>query len=105
MQLVRNADALALRGQVWIINPQDGESTARFKAKHAAPFLFLTDEQLVVIGQYEIYNTLHPVHGHIPYPTTFIIKRDGTIGWRFLGLESRDRPSVENILAVLDEIQ
>ena len=104
MQLVQHTEQLNERAQIWIVNPQDAESTARFKAKHAAPFVFLADENLAVIGQYEIYHTLDAAHGHIPYPTTFIIKPDGTVGWRFLGLEPRDRPRVENILAVLNEI-
>jgi peroxiredoxin len=102
--LVQHAEVLASRAQIWIVNPQDAESTARFKAKHRAPFLFLVDEELRVIKQYGVYHTLHPAHGHIPYPTTFSIKPDGTVSWRFLGLQPRDRPRVEQILSVLDKL-
>ncbi len=103
--MVEDAKELESRATVWIINPQDLAATKQFKEKRSAPFVFLADEDLDVIHLYGIYHTLHPEHGHIPYPVTFIIKPDGTIAWRYLGLKPRDRPNVEKILQVLDGIQ
>ncbi len=103
-ELVENAHELQTRATVWIVNPQDPASTARFKEKRAAPFTFLCDEDLKVINQYGIYHRQHEAHGHIPYPVTFLIKPDGTVAWRFLGLKPRDRPQVQDIIQALDAL-
>ncbi|MBI5031874.1 MAG: redoxin domain-containing protein [Chloroflexi bacterium] len=102
MQLVEHAQELQQRATVWVINPQDEISTGRFKEKRAAPFTFLADENLEVINLYGIYHTQHEEHGPIPYPVTFIIKPDGTVAWRFLGLKPRDRPKVEDVIRALE---
>lgn len=104
MQLVEHANELQSRATIWVINPQDIASTARFKEKRGAPFVFLADENLDVINQYGIYHMQHEEHGHIPYPVTFIVKPDGTVAWRFLGLKPRDRPKVEDLMQALDAI-
>jgi glutaredoxin-dependent peroxiredoxin len=103
--LVEHAQELQTRATVWVINPQDAASTARFKEKRAAPFVFLADENLDVVNLYGIYHTRHAEHGHIPYPVTFVVKPDGTIAWRFLGLQPRDRPKVGDVIRQLDAIQ
>jgi glutaredoxin-dependent peroxiredoxin len=102
--LVEHAPELQSRAAVWVINPQDAASTARFKEKRSAPFVFLADENLDVVNLYGIYHTRHVEHGHIPYPVTFIVKPDGTIAWRFLGLQPRDRPKVEDVIGALDAL-
>lgn len=102
--MVENAPALESRATFWIVNPQDRETTLQFKAKRQAPFVFLADPDLQSIHLYGVYHTIHAEHGHIPYPVTFVIRPDGTIAWRYLGLKARDRPTVEQILKVLDEL-
>ena len=102
MQLVEHAQELQQRAIVWVINPQDVASTVHLKEKRAAPFTFLADDNLDAVEIYGIYHTQHEDHGHIPFPVTFIVKPDGTVAWRFLGLKPRDRPKVENVLHVLD---
>ncbi len=92
------------RATIWVINPQDIVSTARFKEKRSAPFTFLADENLEVINLYGIYHTQHAEHGPIPYPVTFIVKPDGIVALRFLGLQPRDRPQVEEVIQTLDTI-
>lgn len=103
-QLVEHAQELQQRATVWIINAQDVDSTVRFKEKRAAPFTFLADENLEVVNLYGIYHTQHEEHGHIPYPVTFVVKPDGTVAWRFLGLKPRDRPKIEDVIQALDAI-
>ncbi len=102
--MVEHAQELQSRAAVWVINPQDVASTARFKEKRNAPFVFLADENLDVVNLYGIYHTQHAEHGHIPYPVTFVVKPDGTIAWRFLGLQPRDRPKVEDVIEALNAI-
>ncbi len=104
MELVEHAQELQQRASVWIINPQDIASTDRFKHKRSAPFTFLADENLEAVNLYGIYHMRHEDHGHIPYPVTFIVKPDGTVAWRFLGLLPRDRPKVEDVIRALDTI-
>ena len=103
-QLVEHAQELQQRAIVWVINPQDVVSTARFKERRSAPFTFLADENLEVVNLYGIYHMQHAEHGHIPYPVTFIVKPEGTVAWRFLGLQPLDRPKVEEVIQALDTI-
>jgi peroxiredoxin len=100
--LVEHAQELQTRAAIWVINPQDVVSTARFKEKRSAPFTFLADENLEVVNLYGIYHIRHAEHGHIPYPVTFIINPNGIVAWRFLGLKPRDRPKVEEVINALD---
>ncbi len=104
MGLVEQADEILSHATVWVINPQKAAETARFKEKRGAPFVFLADEDLRVVHLYGIYHMVHPEHGHIPYPVTFIVKPNGTIAWRYLGLKPRDRPKVEDVLNALKAI-
>ncbi|MBI3742069.1 MAG: redoxin domain-containing protein [Chloroflexi bacterium] len=101
---MEQAAELTARATLWVINPQSVADTARFKAKRAAPFVFLADEDLAVIHLYGIYHTVHDEHGPIPYPTTIVVKPDRTIAWRFLGLKARDRPAVQALLDALNAL-
>jgi len=102
--LVEHQQEFENRASIWVINPQDVDATKRFKEKHNASFVFLADENLAVVNQYGIYHMVHEEHGHIPYPVTFIIKPEGTIAWRYLGLKPRDRPKVEDVLEALEHL-
>ncbi len=102
---MEHAADLQARATLWVINPQDVASTARFKEKRRAPFVFLADEHLDVVNLYGIFHMQHPEHGSIPYPVTFVVKPDGCVAWRFLGLGPRDRPRVEDLLRVLDAMR
>ena len=104
MQLVEHKSEFQARAIVWIINPQDVGETKKFKDKRAAPFVFLADENLDVVNVYGIYHVRPEEHGHIPYPVTFVVRPDGTIAWRFLGLQPRDRPKVDDVLAALEQL-
>lgn len=99
--MVEHRHELELRAKVWIINPQDVVATKRFKEKRDAPFVFLADENLGVVNLYGIYHMVHEEHGHIPYPVTIVIKPDGAVAWRYLGLKPRDRPKVEDVIEAL----
>ncbi|MBI5033037.1 MAG: redoxin domain-containing protein [Chloroflexi bacterium] len=103
-QLLEQALELQQRATVWIINPQDIASTARYKERRSGPFTFLADENLEVVNLYGIYHMQHAEHGYIPYPVTFIVKPDDTVARRFLGLQPRDRPKVEDVIQTLDSI-
>jgi peroxiredoxin len=92
------------RASIWIVNPQDTRATKRFKEKHRAPFAFLADENLDVVNLYGIYHIRYEEHGHIPYPVTFVIRPNGTVAWRYLGLKPRDRPKVEDVLKALEQL-
>jgi peroxiredoxin len=102
--LVEHRREFENRESVWVINPQDVAATKRFKEKSGAPFVFLCDENLDVVNRYGVYHMKHEEHGYIPFPVTFVIKPDGTIAWRYLGLKPRDRPEVADILDAIDHI-
>lgn len=102
--MVEHQKEFETRASVWIVNPQNIEETKKFKEKRSAPFVFLADENLAVVNLYGIYHMVHEEHGHIPYPVTFVIKPDGTVAWRYLGLKPRDRPKLEDVLTALAQL-
>ena len=44
------------------------------------------------------------VQGDLSQPSSFIIQRDGTVAYAYVGADMADRPSVEFILDTLDEM-
>ena len=47
---------------------------------------------------------LHPQEG-ISRPAVFVIDREGTIRWQFVGMSASERASIDTVLAELKAIQ
>jgi peroxiredoxin len=70
----------------------------------APRFPFLTDTDHQVIDRYGLFNPDDPRGRQITHAATFIIDREGVVLWRFVEVDYRLRPSNEDLLAVLREL-
>jgi peroxiredoxin len=68
------------------------------------PFLVLTDPDLRVISRYGV---LHQPDDHgqgIARPSVFLLDRERTVRYAYVGADPNDRPNVETLLLALDSI-
>jgi peroxiredoxin len=68
-------------------------------------FPLLSDPDHAVIARYGLLNQADPEARPIPHPTTFVIDRGGVVRWKFIEINYRIRPTNEDILAALVEVQ
>jgi len=68
-------------------------------------FPFLFDEGHKVIDRYGLFNDADPRGRLITHPATFIIDRDGVVRWKFVEVDYRIRPTNEDVLAALAQLQ
>lgn len=64
----------------------------------------LSDPGAAVINRYGLYNQDDPRGRAIPHPTTYVIDREGVVRWKMTEINYRIRPTNEDILAALAEI-
>lgn len=50
------------------------------------------------------YNVLHPQEG-IARPSAFVLDREGTVRWYYVGMAASDRPPIGTIMSQLEAIQ
>ncbi len=66
-------------------------------------FQLLSDPDNAVINRYGIFN---PDGGRpIPHPTTLVIDKQGVVRWKFIEIDYRIRPTNEDILAAVAELE
>ena len=71
----------------------------------APRFPFLTDEGHRVVDRYGLFNDADPRGRQIAHPATMVIDRDGVVRWRFVEVDYRIRPSNDDVLAALADVQ
>ena len=84
---------------------EDANGTLIVMSKYpgTADFPLLEDRNHEVIDRYGLYNPAEFKPG-IPYPTTYIINKDGTVTHRFLDPKTYERATNEKIRVALAEI-
>ncbi len=68
-------------------------------------FTMLTDADHRVIDRYGIFNPDEPRNRPVPHPTTLVIDREGVVRWKFVEVDYRIRPTNEDILEALAELE
>jgi peroxiredoxin len=68
-------------------------------------FPLLSDPDHAVIARYGLLNQSDPQARPIPHPTVFVIDRDGVVRWKSIEINYRIRPTNEDILAALRQVQ
>lgn len=71
----------------------------------APTFPFLTDPGHQVIDRYGLFNPDDPRGRQIAHPATFVIDKEGVVRWRFIEVDYRMRPSNDDILEALEEVE
>ena len=65
-------------------------------------YQLLADPDHAVIDRYGVFN---PDSGRpIPHPTVFVIDKQGVVHWKFIEIDYRIRPTNEDILTALAEL-
>lgn len=67
-------------------------------------YTLLSDPGAAVIDRYGLFNQDDPRGRAIPHPTTYVIDQDGVIRWKMTEVNYRIRPTNEDILAALNEL-
>lgn len=67
--------------------------------------VFVSDPDALVINRYGLYNQDDPRGRAIPHPTTYVIDKEGVVRWKMTEVNYRIRPTNEDILAALSEIE
>jgi peroxiredoxin len=68
-------------------------------------FPLLSDPDHAVIARYGLLNQSDPQARPIPHPTVFIIDRDGVVRWKSIEINYRIRPTNDDIMAALRQVQ
>lgn len=73
----------------------------------AVEFTLLSDPDSAAIDQYALRDPAYAgtENDGIPHPAVFVIDRDGIIRWSRIESDYKQRPSVEEIRAALEELR
>lgn len=96
-------EILSTGGELLAVSPQTIDQNLGLRERRALSFPILADADLAVIHEWGLFNDLDPKERQIPYPATYIVAQDGRIAWAHLGIDTRDRPTVGEVLAALTE--
>jgi len=66
-------------------------------------YQLLADPDHAVIDRYGIFNA--DSRRPIPHPTTLVIDKEGVVRWKFIEIDYRIRPTNEDILTALAELE
>ena len=67
-------------------------------------FQLLADPDNAVIDRYGLYNPDESQSRAVPHPTVLVIDKDGVVQWKFIEINFRIRPTNEDILAAVTEL-
>ena len=82
-----------------VVDPE--ENNRAMVGKLLLPFPILSDPESRVIKEWGVLNA---AEHDIARPATFGIRRDGTIFYRYVGVDYTDRPTDEELFAGLKEV-
>ena len=98
--------------EILAVSPDTKENLVTMMDKIAADdsvasgFPFLSDIDLRVIKRYGIFNPDGAGGGRfqVPHPSTFVIDKEGVVRWNFIEVDYSIRPTNEQILEALSEV-
>ncbi len=67
-------------------------------------YRLLADPDHAVIDRYGLYNDNEARTRPVPHPTVLVIDKDGVVRWKFIEINYRIRPTNEDILQALAEL-
>ena len=67
-------------------------------------FPLLSDPDHTVIDRYGLFNPDESRQRPVPHPTVFVIDKTGEVRWKFIEIDFRVRPTSEDILGALAEL-
>jgi peroxiredoxin len=67
-------------------------------------FQLLSDPDNAVINRYGVFNANESRGRSVPHPTVLVIDKDGVVHWKFIEIDFRIRPTNEDILTAVAEL-
>ncbi len=67
-------------------------------------FQLLSDPDNAVINRYGVFNANESRGRAVPHPTVLVIDKDGVVHWKFIEIDFRIRPTNEDILTAVAEL-
>ncbi len=65
----------------------------------------LSDPDHRVIDRYGLFNPNESKRRPVPHPTTIVIDMQGVVQWKFVEINYKIRPELEDILAALEDLE
>ncbi len=93
-------DIIAAGGSIIAISSDDTAAAKGMVDDLSLTFTVLSDSNKTAINA---YNVLNKSNNHIAQPSVFIIKKDGTIGWKSIDSFS-SRTSSSSIISALESL-
>jgi methyl-accepting chemotaxis protein len=87
--------------QVVAVVAQRSEPVRRYVEEHRLPFLILVDESRDVLKAYGVWHRVGLDAWNIARPALFLIDRDATIRYSFVGSSQEEFPTHEEIIAAV----
>ena len=84
---------------------QNREAVRRYIEETGLPFDILTDEHRDVLRAYGVWHRIGLDAWNISRPAVFLIDRDGSIPYSFIGDNQRQFPTQPEILAAVDAVR
>lgn len=84
---------------------QRAEAVRRYVEETGLPFNILIDESRSVVKTYGVWHRAGVDAWNIARPALFLIDRDGSVRYSFIGSSQREFPSHEQILSELDRLK
>ena len=80
---------------------QRASGVQRYLGDRRLPFELLVDETREVTKAYGVWHRIGLDAWNIARPAVFLIERDGSIGYSFIGQSQREFPSLDEILRAI----
>jgi peroxiredoxin len=77
----------------------------KFLAEHPVSFPFLLDEDRSVTRDYGVYHRIGRDAFNIAHPATFVVARDGSVRWIYVGSNQLDRAPLDQVLEAAKQAQ
>jgi glutaredoxin-dependent peroxiredoxin len=84
-----------------VVLPQKREAVERFVAERQPPFEILVDEKREVVKAYGVWHRIGLDAWNIARPAVFLIDRDRSIRYAFIGTSQTQFPEHEEILRAI----
>ncbi len=68
-------------------------------------YALLSDPDHRVIDRYGLFNPNESKRRPVPHPTTIVIDMQGVVRWKFVEVNYKIRPELEDILAALEDLE
>ena len=102
VELAQDAEVFRGRGvNIAVVLPQRGSAVSGYLADRSLPYDVLIDENRQVAKAYGVWHRIGLDAWNTSRPAVFLIDRDRSIRYSFIGASQREFPALEELLRVI----